>query len=232
MKYDFKYLKWDSEFFNFKVGKLTCDYISKAEFMNLSENLKEKGYRLIYLFSQNEIEFLSKYLVDKKVTYSKKINLSKTINIDTNIKLYRKNLPNKKLIELSIQSGIYSRFRVDKNISKEKFEQLYKLWITNSVNKKIADETFIYSLKDDIVGFITIKTNPNSGTIGLIAVDQKHRGMGIGSKLIQATEHYCLTQNIHILSVVTQKDNIPACKLYEKNGFKIKSLEYVYHIWL
>ncbi len=33
------------------------------------------------------------------------------------------------------------------------------------------------------------------------------------------------------IQVVTQGDNIPACKLYESCGYTIESVELFYHIW-
>ena len=41
-------------------------------------------------------------------------------------------------MDLSVQSGAYSRFNIDTKIGKKKFEKLYHLWMINSTNRKIA----------------------------------------------------------------------------------------------
>jgi hypothetical protein len=32
--------------------------------------------------------------------------------------------------------------------------------------------------------------------------------------------------------VVTQLENVPACKLYERGGYCLSALEHIYHFWL
>jgi len=51
-------------------------------------------------------------------------------------------------------------------------------------------------------------------------------------KLMKAAESYFIQHNISEIDVVTQKFNIPACRFYEKNGYSIKNIEYVFHLWL
>jgi len=234
MNKNFEHLEWDTFFFGFKVGKIRADSISSTDLKISLNSLKEKRYTLVYLFLNKEIEYkLSSYtlkLVDKKITYVKKIS-PKQLDIK-DIKKYELDYPNKNLIDLAIESGIYSRFNTDKNIKKEKFQELYKQWITNSVNKKIAKEVLTYNEGEDIAGMITLGEKNNKGDIGIIAVNKNNRGKKIASKLINSAELYFEKQAYSEIQVVTQGDNKPACKLYEKNGFEIAKIQYVYHAWL
>ena len=54
----------------------------------------------------------------------------------------------------------------------------------------------------------------------------------IATDLINAAELYFKKKGYSKMQVVTQSINKPACKLYEKNNFKIDKIEYIYHIWL
>ncbi|MDZ7721960.1 MAG: GNAT family N-acetyltransferase [candidate division KSB1 bacterium] len=75
--------------------------------------------------------------------------------------------------------------------------------------------------------------NNNNGTaqIGLIAVHPQAQGKGIASYLIQVATNYAFDRGFETLEVATQYNNKPAMKLYQKSGFKIKSKQYIYHIW-
>lgn len=70
------------------------------------------------------------------------------------------------------------------------------------------------------------------GNLSLIGVDQSVRGQNKGSKLVNATFYHYSQKNIFDNEVVTQKANHLACKFYEKNGFGIKNIVNIYHIWL
>jgi ribosomal protein S18 acetylase RimI-like enzyme len=70
------------------------------------------------------------------------------------------------------------------------------------------------------------------GSIGLIAVNEKTRSKGIGSKLIAAADAFYHANGIGQSTVITQASNIQACRFYEKAGFQVIKKEYVYHWWL
>lgn len=221
-------LEWDTNCFGYSVGELIIK--SPLNFMPDELSNLSKDFRLIYIFSKNEIQLLSDNLVlaDKKVVLSRQ-----TESIPDNfneIKSYHGRLT-KKLLELSFQSGKYSRFRKDKFFINNEFKKLYTEWIENSLNRKIARDLFIHKSTNDINGFITLAIKGNLAEIGLIAVDPKYRGHGIGSGLIKYTVNSAFTLGYKAIQVVTQLDNKAALSLYHKNGFELTDLTYVYHYW-
>ena len=136
------------------------------------------------------------------------------------------------LDKLAIQGGLYSRFKIDPHFKQEQFERLYKLWMENSINKKIADDILIIRKNDAITGMVTVGKKNEKGIIGLIAVDSKERGKGLGTLLIDAAKSWFVAQGCQIAIVVTQGRNKAACKLYEKCGFHVSKIENYYHFWL
>lgn len=70
------------------------------------------------------------------------------------------------------------------------------------------------------------------GHIGLTGVDENYRGRGIGKKLITAAIEYFCKKSIKEIQVVTQGNNMAACKLYESCGFKVLDWIEFYHFWL
>jgi ribosomal protein S18 acetylase RimI-like enzyme len=214
-----KRLDWDSLFFEREIG--FCNALGKDDNFNFPS-----GFDLIYLFS--DMELLHNDLpecIDKKIVFTKE-----TVKGNDNasrVEIYNGAL-NQELIELSIQSGVYSRFKLDKKLSSY-FERLYTLWIKNSIESDFADYILVYRLKNKIIGFLTLKENENFFQIGLISVSEKHRGKGIGTALLNKVD-LIVGANKEV-RVVTQLDNKSACNLYSKNGYSQSSLTYIYHLW-
>ncbi|WP_299442085.1 GNAT family N-acetyltransferase [uncultured Aquimarina sp.] len=215
-------LEWDSNFFDVRVGRLYSDE-KKVDLTKIS------NFDLIYIHSQTLLENSKIPLYDKKVTFEKKIASEAKARETSQVEEYKGEL-NEELINLSIASGTYSRFKLDPRLSNH-FEKFFTLWIKNSLNGKLADYVFVYKKENKIVGFISLKKNDSFYQIGLIATSPLHRGLGIGSALLQKVEEIAKSEKNSKIIVVTQLDNETACNFYKKNGYQIKSKEYIYHYW-
>lgn len=236
-----EYLKWDSDFFGYKIGKINIKKMT--DFSDISETLaKQTDYKLIYLVIDEEfytsklreqLEKTKLRLVDVKTTLTQTITSENNSNDSfENIQLYLSTITTPELIALSLQSGVYSRFLTDKNFVNNEYEKLYTAWIQNSVSGKIADRVIVAYNEDKIIGMITLSFKDNCSDIGIVAVDSNYRGQKMGQKLIEKAIYETSKQSINQIKVVTQKDNIKACNFYESQNFKIQKLEYIYHIWL
>jgi len=235
----FQQLEWDSNFFGFEVAKYNNDISSQADFEDVCCSLKANNVKLCYLFVDPDSQMdkiLKKnqvFLADEKITYFKNINSKINVIIDKNIQLNAESKVSEKMLDIAIQTSEYSRFRIDKKLPENAFKELYFKWIQNAVNDKESGELFVYKDNNVLKGLIYLKEiNEKNGSISLIGVDQGYRGEQIGSKLIQKSEEYFKTINKNELQVVTQKANKLACRFYEKNGFKVRNITNVYHLWL
>ena len=229
-------LEWDSNFFNIKVGRVTSPILDNNELSAVLKELKKMKIDLGYYSSPLPLTLFPGIpylydinLVDKKITYLKNIN--ENIIFSNSVKEYKAQYPDKKLLQLAVESGIYSRFNVDAKIGRSKYEELYKKWIINSVNKKIANKVLVYLDKNIVAGFVTLGEKNSRADIGIIAVDAEYRGKGIGKNLMSSAENWFANKNYNEMQVITQKDNLPACRLYESCGYKIDKMEYFYHLW-
>lgn len=236
-----EYLKWDSDFFGYKIGKINVN--QSIHFSSISKEVaKQTDYKLIYLIIgkefhnaelQEELEKTNIKLVDTKITFAQLISSENTTSdVFENIQLYLPTVANQKLIDLSLQSGIYSRFRIDKNFVDNEYEKLYTAWIQNSVNGKIADKVIVAYKESELIGLLTLSFKKGFSDIGILAVDSNYRGQKIGQKLIEKAIYETNQQRINQIKVVTQKDNTKACNFYKNQNFNIEKLEYIYHIWL
>ncbi|WP_313187932.1 GNAT family N-acetyltransferase [Sphingobacterium siyangense] len=222
-------LDWDSEFFGYNVAKIeVSDSIDNSV-------LLDRRFRLVYVFSRQPIASLESKLMDKKACFH-----METIFVNNEISnnsLLIESFDARKhsyetLKSLTLESGVFSRFFVDKEFVNEEFSRLYTKWIENSVNKTSAIEVFVALENKELLGFITLtKKAEDLADIGLLAVSPEARGRKVASSLIEHVKGYASNIGFTKMQVVTQIDNIPATKLYESVGFELKELTYIYHIW-
>jgi len=142
--------------------------------------------------------------VDEKVTFFYKIE-NKDYVLPNNVKQYTNSFVLDKIYKLALESGKYSKFRIDKKFPIGSFERLYKKWVENSLNQSFGNIVYIYELNNDIVGLLTFKDEKEIGTISIISVDKNLRGKGIGSDLIKTAFYYYVEKNIFTITVSTQK---------------------------
>ncbi len=226
-------LAWDSDFFGLRIGRAFLS--SEEEGLSLAIQRKnlEKDYDLLYVFTSHGMRFPDDKakLVDEKVVYS----LSKVVSSEANpsVELWDANKGvTDELLHLALVSGKYSRFKLDDSLPSGSYERLYSRWIEQSVNHAIATEVFCYMVNKIPKGLVTLDRKSGVGTIGLVAIHEELQGRGIGSALIRHVIRYAQAGQCIKLSVATQHDNIPACRLYEKNGFETESVTDVWHWWL
>jgi dTDP-4-amino-4,6-dideoxy-D-galactose acyltransferase len=63
-------------------------------------------------------------------------------------------------------------------------------------------------------------------------VDRTARGKGIGNHLMNAAVARAREWGVDQIDVVTQQDNVGACRFYERCGFVPEKSENIYHIWI
>lgn len=232
-------LEWDSQFFGYKIASIRAFKLKLNELIKIIKRLRKQGFRLAYCFtgtddeiSNNSLKNASGLLVDEKITFFKRINEENNFTFSTDIKPYRLHYATEKLKSLALQSGIYSRFKIDPNFHNNEYEKLYLEWIEKSVKKDISNEILVYNENDDEKGFVTMVIKNNTGSIGLIAVDEKERGKSIGKKLMNAALFSFNVKKVNYIEVVTQKTNKGACEFYKSLDFEIKSIVNIYHLWI
>ena len=222
------FLQWDSDFFERRAYKL--EVANEPSKSALLQAIDEAEGNLYYIFSKKDypvFDEIGAKLVDTKLVYA--INLENTLPPNTEGIVSYTNEDTTDLLSLAILSGTYSRFKTDKVIS-GKFEAMYNLWLTRSLNRQIADEVFIYKTGRKTTGFVTVKqSGGNTGVIGLIAVDEAEQGKSIGKQLVNKVKAWCRDNGIKKLTVATQKENRPACRFYERCGFTVDTEDFIYH---
>lgn len=232
-------LPFDSALFGFPVARIQLGSYAPESLEAALEGLRRGKIRLAYWtlpeLPENEkrkVEALGGTLADRKLTFETKPSSPLAANPRIPVADFDGIAPDAALYALALESGAYSRFRLDPKIPTGCFESMYRAWIENSVSRKIAERVFVTREAGELTGLLTVGRKNGLGDIGLVAVSTGQRGKGTGSALVQRARQWFHEQGLARARVVTQGDNTAACRLYEKNNFYLYSAEHTYHFWL
>lgn len=237
----YQLLDWDSAFFGFKVARILPERLSPSQLAPVIAELRAHNVSLAYWAadpadpaSQEAATACGGLLADRKATFIAEVAQCSPLPVlyDGLIEEYTAQVPDTDLESLAIQAGIYSRFKVDAKIPEDKFLDLYRLWIRNSVNGQIADAVLVARHEGRIAGMVTVGEKNGRSDIGLIAVDESMRGKNLGIALVGAAKEWARSKGYRFAQVVTQRENLAACRLYEKCGYTIEKIENIYHLWM
>ena len=229
-------LDWDTAFFGFPISSFQCDRLCQSDFQRLKEGLKAFNKALCYVITKEIVEmerFEDLLLMPAKVTLYKMLSsLYEEKTIHQHIcRINPTTSLDNELLELAYLSGKHSRFCIDPNFSSQDFNRFYSTWMENSLNGTLADEFIVYKKEQQVLGFLTLKYGIDFAEIGLIAVNERSQGEGIGTHLIHAATCFASSNNYNKLVVSTQDSNLHACSFYKKNGFLIQETLYYSHLW-
>lgn len=226
-------LEWDSNFFGLKVGRV--DITSSEQSINLvfQKQILKDQYDLIYIFGNHGISFndVDAKLIDKKVVFSIKELPEFEYNKSVMAWPVEYGLSDE-LLELALESGKYSRFKMDYKMPSGSYERLYTRWIEQSVCHSIATDVFCYMIDNKPCGLVTIDIKNGIGNVGLVAIHANYQHQGIGTSLLRHVIRFAHEKQCMKLSVATQMNNNAACHLYKKCGMEIESITNIWHWWM
>jgi dTDP-4-amino-4,6-dideoxy-D-galactose acyltransferase len=127
-----------------------------------------------------------------------------------------------------------SRFYVDGHFPRAKCDDLYAYWIRESCRPGgLADCVLVAEQKGVPAAFVTCKREGDGsiGRIGLVAVDARWRGRGLGRKIVGAAQVWFKSHGVQAVRVVTQGRNITSQRLYQRSGFLTHTVGLYYHKW-
>lgn len=237
---NYKLLDWDTNFFGFPVARITEEEITKQQATDLFATFQEQGIILVYWSfnaEKDELDSIAQkhhgFLTGIKIHYLLNLDEKQQYSIDPSsdmlLRKYKEKKPTSDLFDLIIQGGIYSRFYTDPRIGKQRYRNLHKNWITNSVK----DHTlYVLEKNENIIGFISLNECNQNANIDFIVVDENYRGHGLGKLLMNQAHNWAVNNNYTRIQADTQKENVKACSMYESFGYQPGKEEKFYHFWL
>lgn len=231
-------LEWDSSFFGFDIASISVPF-SAIELDDAWLEMQQNGIWFAYAFcapgAGEERLLISKgaRIPATRVDFRKDIVPSTEI-LQTPFHLleFPQGAGYEPLVTLALQSGIYSRFRMDSKLPTNTFERMYTEWIKKAVAGEMADVILVVSDGNSPAGMITLSKKDSTVKIGLFAVLHIYRRQGLGSLLLSAAEQWGIKNGCTAIEVTGQMQNREACRFYESSGMEITLLQNALHVWI
>lgn len=246
-----KRLDWESGHFGLSAAQVVDGELAEAALAEALHLARRQGVQLAVWPAHGDRELSEQFLhafhgalVDRKLTYTRSLttnafDMQLPEQPGLPVVEFSAAVPSVPLVELALAAGGFSRFRIDAMIPHDKFASMYRLWIERSVKRELADVVLVaplhqcdVSTEAPLAAMVTISQTAEQATIGLIAVASAARGQGVGSTLMRAAHHWMREHGANEARVVTQRVNLPACRLYERSGYQISNVQTYYHFWL
>ena len=232
-------LNWDSDILGISVAKILPSPLTTEKLALLLQELKSQRVKLVYwlvasedIASQKAAQHCAGFLADKKVTYCVDLRTLSPLPSASGVEIYTFDTANSELKTITTEIGRLSRFGNDPHLTVGQVNRLYEAWINNACKKAVAKIVLVTKNQQNIVGMVAIDAKQGRGDLSLLGVDPQHQGKGIGKRLVHAAQAWCLTNDYPISQVVTQQNNIKACRLYESCSYQYEKTDYFYHFWL
>jgi dTDP-4-amino-4,6-dideoxy-D-galactose acyltransferase len=236
-----RYLKWDSDFFGFRIASATTRTLDSRSLSLLMSQCQQQGIECLYFLAplnhDQTIRLLEQsgfHLVDVRMTFARDLRTAvrrggmrparpkSRLHVPGDLPVLR---------EIARMSYHDTRFCYDSHFPKQRVSALYETWIENSCNG-FADAVLVVDRRRRPVGYITCHLRENGeGQIGLIGVDSACQGLGIGGVLVTGALQWFAEHGRAAVTVATQARNEKAMRLYERCGFVVRDAQLWYHRW-
>jgi dTDP-4-amino-4,6-dideoxy-D-galactose acyltransferase len=216
-------LRWDSDFFGRKIGRLAA--VPSGE--DLKRTLAEasaKGYRYLtcrvradQIAEVQRLEGHGFYMTDTGITWKRE-----TAEVEEPSSLARKGTVGDMETMGKIAMGLFKegRFYHDPFFTSEEAASLYRVWAENLL-AGLADKVFLVGE----AGFVACKIVADHGDIPLIGVVPAQQAKGIGTALVLNALKWFSRKKVDEVTVRTQSGNIKAIRFYEHLGFTVKETD-------
>jgi dTDP-4-amino-4,6-dideoxy-D-galactose acyltransferase len=230
-----QFLEWDSDFFGHRIARASrSNYEADSFNQMLSWCNRERIECLYLLVGSNDAQ--TTRLAERHQFQLVDIRLTLDTNTDYQVQIPHDHIRPHLSADIPALKAIArvshhdSRFYHDSHLPTRLCDELYETWIEKSCGGS-ADQVLVATYNEKPVGYISCHMNGSMGQIGLLSVSGDAQGRGFGSQLIQSALGWFAENGTTEVTVVTQGRNVGAQRVYQKNGFLTKSVEFWYHHW-
>ena len=216
-------LAWDSDFFGVSIARAD---IEVAELDSVLEEARSEGFDLVYLTAPGaRVDAVTAAvrrggrLVDIRAQLEAG-ELAPALDARARIAT----VADREGVErAAVALSSWSRFANDPRIPVERVREMYRIWARRCLEE----------------GVVAVPDGQGSGLVGvipgaeahilLVFVDAASAGRGLGRALLDSA---LAAAGATSARVSTQAGNVPALRLFEGAGFRVRSVEAVLHLWL
>jgi dTDP-4-amino-4,6-dideoxy-D-galactose acyltransferase len=231
-------LEWDTAFFGVRIGRVRGHRLTNDQAAAALDWASREAIACLYLLADADhhetIRAAARHafaLTDMRFELAAPIATDDLEPVPATIRRAQQS-DGARLTALARTSHRNTRFYADPHFNRARCDDLYALWLERSLSGELADVVFTSDVDGMAVGYAAVRqTSPETGQIGLIAVDSAQRGGGHGAALMAAAKQWCADRGIRRLRVVTQGGNAAAIRFYERAGFTAEAVRLWYHHW-
>jgi dTDP-4-amino-4,6-dideoxy-D-galactose acyltransferase len=233
-----RFLEWDTDFFGVRIAALSRAPAGDEDVRAAMEAARAARIACVYALCDVEnragvraLGSAGARLVDVRVTFDADL---RTLVMPAAATRARAALPGDvpALRALAATSHGASRFYADGRFPRERCDELFATWIEKSC-AGWADVVRVAGDGARIDGYTTGHARVEGrGEIGLVAVDERARGRGLGAELVSDVLSDFRRRGLSRATVVTQGMNVAAQRLYQSLGFRTLRLQTWHHLWL
>lgn len=231
------YLEWDSQFFQRRIARLNRHRLDHATMAECAHWCRHHRIDCLYfLADSNDLETprLAEandfHLTDIRMTLGRVVVPEDFAANSFDGFRHAREDDLRALRTIARTSHRDTRFYFDGHFEQEKCDLLYATWIENSF-RGFAQAVLVAEADGEPAAYLTCHLNDQASQIGLVGVGEGHRGKGLATKLVRAFLSWSREQGARRALVVTQGRNLPAQRLYQRNGFITSSMDLWYHRW-
>lgn len=237
-----EFLPWDTEFFGHRTGRVTGDILDEAKAEAVDRWAAENAIRMLYFLGRSDHPATTRVaenhgysLVDVRITFERVLNAGSvgTVASSLGFAIRPASLADVPTLRSIAATGhVGTRFANDPHFSPERVRDFYATWIALECQGR-ARQVLVADPKNGTpAGYISCYLGPSAtGEIGLVGVSETYRSNGLGSTLVRAALDWFESQGTRQVTVVTQGNNKPAQRLYQKNGFLTQNVQLWFHKW-
>jgi dTDP-4-amino-4,6-dideoxy-D-galactose acyltransferase len=231
------YLEWDSQFFQRRIARLNRHRLDQATMAECALWCRQHRIDCLYfLADSNDLETprLAEandfHLTDIRMTLARVVVPEDFAANSFDGFRHAREDDLRALRAIAQTSHHDTRFYFDGHFEQENCDLLYATWIENSF-RGFAQAVLVAEADGEPAAYLTCHLNDQASQIGLVGVGEGHRGKGLATKLVRAFLSWSREQGAPRALVVTQGRNLPAQRLYQRNGFITSSMDLWYHRW-
>lgn len=231
-------LPWDSNHFGFSIGRLLPRSLAETDLAAKVAVANQAGIRCLYwLADQTPNNIAAAQLTGFKLAGLRMV-LERPLPAGTRPKPNRPDVRTavdadmEALRTLAASSHRNTRFYSDSHFPRERADAMYAAWISRS-DEDPNQRLLVTGPIGAPVGYLACELDESnaSGGIGLIAVDERLQGKGLGGALLDEALRWLTDQGANRVSVVTQAKSSAAVGLYRTKGFAPQDVAMWFHIW-
>ncbi len=230
-------LPWDSDFFGVSIARVTATRATPGDLASAVRWADETSIDCLYFLADAEdaasvqaAEGSGFSLVDVRVTLERDVPSHTTAEADRGVRRATlDDLP--RLAAIARASHRTTRFHRDTRFDARRADEMYALWIERAVKGELARAVWVVDDGGGPFGYLAASREGTCSSIGLVAIDASDHGLGHGSRLVRTALSWAAVEGAIRMSVVTQGQEAPALRFYERSGFAAHRVQFWYHYW-